>query len=77
VLNRITRAEGLADNAASQSPKSSTFKDQFLTGDPPHSPSVAGFPERALKRQFHFFELLFCFLRGFEVFLRRRKRLVA
>ena len=30
-----------------------------------------------LKRQLHFFELPFCFLRGFEVFLRRRKRLMA
>jgi hypothetical protein len=29
----------------------------------------------ALKRQFHLFHLLFRFLRGFEVFLRRRKRL--
>ena len=30
-----------------------------------------------LKRQLHFFQLLFCFLRGFEVFLRGRKRFVA
>ena len=35
------------------------------------------FSPLVLKRQLHFFELLLRFLRGFEVFLRGRKRLVA